>query len=97
MNENTGMKAGMDLEFDEIAGNQEVAEYLEALAKDLRAGKVSFDARPQGITLTTEGEITLQIGSERKLLKNVVTMSLTWTTPVMIRQTPAATVARPVF
>jgi amphi-Trp domain-containing protein len=75
-----GEKDKVEFQFEKVADVQEVAGYLEALAKNLREGRVSFEAGEERITLTPDGEIFLEIEAERKRQSSKVKLSLAWKT-----------------
>ncbi len=86
--ENKGEKDKAEFQFEKVASVQEASEYLEALAANLRKGRVSFEAGEERITLAPDGEIFLEIEAERKRQGNKIKLSLAW--KVLAPPKPAA-------
>ena len=67
-----------EFEFSTFAEPQIVADYLESLAKALRAGSVKLSSGPEEMLLAPEGAIELDIEAKKKEGKAKLVLRLSW-------------------
>ncbi len=68
------------VEFQEVTTATNVAEFLEGLAQDLRAGKVRVDAGGASADFDVKGELELEVEAEYNSKKNKYSLevSIDW-------------------